>query len=192
VSLRVDYDERAIDQAAAFLDDPQGMSADLDAIDRLADDPARLGRSHTDRPICGGFANTPYSGRAVTSVPAIPYITSADMNRKWTSTLANPVAEPPPTLHRTGNVRLAARVARQQQPSGSAEMSTLHAQIYNACSRSLILPTIATEPFPSLWSELRSRSGRRRVRDRRLWPNSSLRPLPALESQRPHLARAAP
>jgi mRNA interferase RelE/StbE len=39
VSLRVDYDERAISQAAAFLDDPQGMRAVLDAIDRLADDP---------------------------------------------------------------------------------------------------------------------------------------------------------
>jgi hypothetical protein len=39
VSLRIDYDERAIDQAAAFLDDPQGMRAVLDAIDRLADDP---------------------------------------------------------------------------------------------------------------------------------------------------------
>ena len=39
MSLRVDYDERAISQAAAFLDDPQGMRAVLDAIDRLADDP---------------------------------------------------------------------------------------------------------------------------------------------------------
>jgi mRNA interferase RelE/StbE len=39
VSLRVDYDERAIDQAAAFLDDPHGIRAVLDAIDRLADDP---------------------------------------------------------------------------------------------------------------------------------------------------------
>jgi len=43
VSLRVDYDERAIDQAAAFLDDPQGMRAVLDAIDRLADDPRPAG-----------------------------------------------------------------------------------------------------------------------------------------------------
>jgi mRNA interferase RelE/StbE len=39
VSLRVDYDERAIDQAAAFLDDPPGIREVLDAIDRLADDP---------------------------------------------------------------------------------------------------------------------------------------------------------
>jgi len=39
VSLRIDYDERAIGQAAAFLDDPQGIRAVLDAIDRLADDP---------------------------------------------------------------------------------------------------------------------------------------------------------
>lgn len=39
MSLRVDYDERAIDQAAAFLDDPQGVRAVLDAIDQLADDP---------------------------------------------------------------------------------------------------------------------------------------------------------
>jgi mRNA interferase RelE/StbE len=43
VSLRVDYDERAISQAAAFLDDPQGMRAVLDAIDRLADDPLPAG-----------------------------------------------------------------------------------------------------------------------------------------------------
>ena len=39
MSLRIDYDETAISQAAAFLDDPQGMRAVLDAIDRLADDP---------------------------------------------------------------------------------------------------------------------------------------------------------
>jgi mRNA interferase RelE/StbE len=39
VSLRVDYDERAINQAAAFLDDPQGIHAVLDAIDQLADNP---------------------------------------------------------------------------------------------------------------------------------------------------------
>jgi mRNA interferase RelE/StbE len=37
--LRVDYDERAISQAAGFLDDPQGVQELLDAIDRLADDP---------------------------------------------------------------------------------------------------------------------------------------------------------
>lgn len=39
MSLRVDYDERAIRQPAAFLDDPQGIQELLDAIDRLADDP---------------------------------------------------------------------------------------------------------------------------------------------------------
>ena len=43
VSLRVDYDERAISQAAAFLDDPQGMRAVLDAIARLADHPCPAG-----------------------------------------------------------------------------------------------------------------------------------------------------
>jgi hypothetical protein len=43
VSLRVDYDERAISQAAAFLDDPQGIRAVLDAIDWLADDPRPTG-----------------------------------------------------------------------------------------------------------------------------------------------------
>jgi mRNA interferase RelE/StbE len=43
VSLRVEYDERAIDQAAAFLDDPDGIRAVLDAIDRLADDPRPAG-----------------------------------------------------------------------------------------------------------------------------------------------------
>jgi hypothetical protein len=39
VSLRVDYDERAIDQAVAFLDDPPGIREVRDAIDQLADDP---------------------------------------------------------------------------------------------------------------------------------------------------------
>ena len=39
MSMRVDYDERAIRQAAGFLDDPQGVQELLDAIDRLADDP---------------------------------------------------------------------------------------------------------------------------------------------------------
>ncbi len=43
MSLRVDYDERAINQAAAFLDDPQGVRAVLDAIDRLTDDPRPAG-----------------------------------------------------------------------------------------------------------------------------------------------------
>jgi len=43
VSLRVDYDERAISQAAAFLDDPQGIRTVLDAIDWLADDPRPTG-----------------------------------------------------------------------------------------------------------------------------------------------------
>ena len=43
MSLRVDYDERAISQAAAFLDDPQGIRSVLDAIDRLADDPRPAG-----------------------------------------------------------------------------------------------------------------------------------------------------
>jgi mRNA interferase RelE/StbE len=39
VSLRVDYDERAISQATAFLDDLPGIRAVLDAIDQLVDDP---------------------------------------------------------------------------------------------------------------------------------------------------------
>ena len=43
MSLRVEYDERAIGQAAAFLDDPQGIRAVLDAIDRLGDDPRPAG-----------------------------------------------------------------------------------------------------------------------------------------------------
>lgn len=43
MSLRIDYDERAISQAAAFLDDPHGIRAVLDAIDRLADDPRPAG-----------------------------------------------------------------------------------------------------------------------------------------------------
>jgi mRNA interferase RelE/StbE len=43
VSLRVDYDERAVSQAAAFLDDPEGIRAVLDAIDQLAEDPRPAG-----------------------------------------------------------------------------------------------------------------------------------------------------
>jgi mRNA interferase RelE/StbE len=43
VSLRIDYDERAIGQAAAFLDDPPGIGAVLDAIDQLAHDPRPAG-----------------------------------------------------------------------------------------------------------------------------------------------------
>jgi mRNA interferase RelE/StbE len=43
VTLRVEYDERAINQAAGFLDDPQGIRAALDAIDRLASDPRPAG-----------------------------------------------------------------------------------------------------------------------------------------------------
>ena len=43
MSLRIDYDERAISQAAAFLDYPHGIRAVLDAIDRLADDPRPAG-----------------------------------------------------------------------------------------------------------------------------------------------------
>jgi len=40
VSLRVIYEEKAIDQAAGFLaDDPAGLGAVLDAVDRLTDDP---------------------------------------------------------------------------------------------------------------------------------------------------------
>ena len=43
MSLRVDYDERTISRAAEFLDDPQGIRAVLDAIDRLAEDPRPAG-----------------------------------------------------------------------------------------------------------------------------------------------------
>lgn len=43
MSLRAGYDERAIDQAAAFLDDPPGIRAVLDAIDLRADDPRPAG-----------------------------------------------------------------------------------------------------------------------------------------------------
>ena len=43
MSLRTEYDERAIGQAAAFLDDPQGIREVLDAIERLADEPRPAG-----------------------------------------------------------------------------------------------------------------------------------------------------
>jgi catechol 2,3-dioxygenase-like lactoylglutathione lyase family enzyme len=59
VSLRIDYDEKAIDQAAGFLrDDPAGVREVLDAIDRLADGPHPAGSfpygspaTHAGRPL---------------------------------------------------------------------------------------------------------------------------------------------
>ena len=53
VSLRVDYDERAVSQAAAFLDDPGGIRAVLDAIDQLAEDPRPAGSFPYGRLTCG-------------------------------------------------------------------------------------------------------------------------------------------
>jgi len=35
VTLRVEYDERAINQAAGFLDDPQGIRVALDANEKM-------------------------------------------------------------------------------------------------------------------------------------------------------------
>jgi mRNA interferase RelE/StbE len=55
VSLRVDYDERAINQAAEFLDDPQGIRAVLDAIDQVADDPRPTGSFPYGCWISGGY-----------------------------------------------------------------------------------------------------------------------------------------
>jgi mRNA interferase RelE/StbE len=44
VSLRIVFDERAIDQAAGFLaDDPGALNAVLAAIDQLADEPRPAG-----------------------------------------------------------------------------------------------------------------------------------------------------
>ena len=44
MSLRIDYDEKAIDQPAGFLrDDPAGVREVLDAIDRRAADPRPAG-----------------------------------------------------------------------------------------------------------------------------------------------------
>ncbi len=43
MSLRTEYDERAIGQAAAFLDDPQGIREVLGTIDGLADEPRPAG-----------------------------------------------------------------------------------------------------------------------------------------------------
>ncbi|HUY49788.1 MAG TPA: type II toxin-antitoxin system RelE/ParE family toxin [Streptosporangiaceae bacterium] len=44
MSLRVIYEEKAIGQAAGFLaDDPAGLGAALDAVDRLAGDPRPAG-----------------------------------------------------------------------------------------------------------------------------------------------------
>lgn len=44
MSLRIVYEEKAIDQAAGFLaDDPGGLGAVLDAIDQLASEPRPAG-----------------------------------------------------------------------------------------------------------------------------------------------------
>ena len=55
MSLQIDYDERTISQATAFLDDPQGIRAVLDAIDRLADDPRPAGSFPYGSPDLGGY-----------------------------------------------------------------------------------------------------------------------------------------
>ena len=84
MSLGVVFEERAISQAAGFLDDdPEGLRAVLDAIDRLVDDPRpaasfpfgsrdlrrlRVGRYrvlyaiHADRISIGHIARGPSSG----------------------------------------------------------------------------------------------------------------------------------
>jgi mRNA interferase RelE/StbE len=43
VSLQVIWEERAISQAAGYLDDPQGLGEVLDAVGRLAEDPRPAG-----------------------------------------------------------------------------------------------------------------------------------------------------
>jgi mRNA interferase RelE/StbE len=43
VSLRVVWEEKAISQAAGFLDDPPGLQEALDAVGRLAEDPRPAG-----------------------------------------------------------------------------------------------------------------------------------------------------
>ncbi|HWM95466.1 MAG TPA: hypothetical protein VNO54_00265 [Streptosporangiaceae bacterium] len=42
-STRVVYEEKAISQAAGFLDDPEGLLEVLDAVDQLAEDPRPAG-----------------------------------------------------------------------------------------------------------------------------------------------------
>ena len=55
MNLRVIYEEKAIDQAAGFLaDDPAGLGALLDAVDRLADDPRPAESFPYGRRTCGG------------------------------------------------------------------------------------------------------------------------------------------
>ncbi len=55
MNLRVIYEEKAIDKAAGFLaDDPAGLGALLDAVDRLADDPRPAESFRTGRLTCGG------------------------------------------------------------------------------------------------------------------------------------------
>ena len=39
MSLQVIWEERAISQAAGYLDDPQGLAAVLDAVGQLTEDP---------------------------------------------------------------------------------------------------------------------------------------------------------
>lgn len=53
MSLRIDYDEQAISQATAFLDDPQGMRS-WTRLTGWPTIPDRLGRSRTGRLTSGG------------------------------------------------------------------------------------------------------------------------------------------
>jgi hypothetical protein len=55
VSLRVDYDERAISQATEFLDDPQGIRMVLTRSTGWPTIPDRPGRSRMDRQTFGGY-----------------------------------------------------------------------------------------------------------------------------------------
>jgi len=58
VSRQIIWEAQAIDQAAGFLhDDPDGVREMLDAVARLADEPAQPGRSHMGHLTDGGCAS---------------------------------------------------------------------------------------------------------------------------------------
>jgi mRNA interferase RelE/StbE len=88
VSLDVVFEERAIGQAAGFLDDdPAGLRAVLDAIDRLVDDP---------RPVASFPFGSPDLRRLRVGRYRVLCAIEADRISMGTSRAGRPQAELPP------------------------------------------------------------------------------------------------
>ena len=116
MSLRVEYDERAIGQAAAFLDDPQGIRQVLDAIDRLADDPRPAGSYPYGSPDLRRLRVGRYQVLYEITEDAVAIRraarTHARLRTKSQPAIAGRSGCPPLPLTVTGLVAVAGRVAR--------------------------------------------------------------------------------